>query len=199
VPYYKFGQDDLIYNTVKVHPRENFFIYQGAIYYNNKPELLADRGPTTVDGVPVGYTSLYEINVDRPTAELIYPFVSKNGSLTAFKTISTSEYNADFQFGDTLTGSYPLSASISRDYYAQGQSRDKIEALQNTLNYYKTRSNHYAYNSSLGDKSDQDINLISIPSIFYGDSLQKTNVELNFYVTGTLVARLKEVMANLGR
>jgi len=196
VPYYKFGQDDLIYNTVKVHPRENFFIYQGAIYYNNKPELLADRGPTTVDGVPVGYTSLYEINVDRPTAELIYPFVSKNGSLTAFKTISTSEYNADFQYGDTLTGSYPLSASISRNYYAQGQSRDKIEALQNTLNYYKTRSNHYAYNSSLGDKSDQDINLISIPSIFYGDSLQKTNVELNFYVTGTLVARLKDERGN---
>jgi hypothetical protein len=196
VPYYKFGQDDLIYNTVKVHPRQNFFIYQSAIYYNNKPELTATRGATTVDNVPVGYVNLYEINVDRPASELIYPFISKNGSLSSFKTVSTSEFNSDFQYGDTLTGSYPLSASISRDYYSQGQARNRIESLQQTFDYYKRSSPHYNYSSSLGDKSSQAINLISIPSIFYGDGIQKKNVELNFYITGTLVATLKDEFGN---
>ena len=182
MPYYKFGQDDLIYNTVKVHPRQNFFIYQSAIYYNNKPELTATRGATTVDNVPVGYVNLYEINVDRPASELIFPFISKNGSLSSFKTVSTSEFNSDFQYGDTLTGSYPLSASISRDYYSQGQARNRIDSLQQTFNYHKRISPHYNYSSSLGDKSSQAINLISIPSIFYGDGIQKKNVELNFYL-----------------
>ena len=196
MPYYKFGPDDLIYNTVRVYPRENFFIYQGAIYYNNNPEKTATRGATTVDNVPVGYTSLYEMNTDRPVSELIYPFITKNGSLTAFKTVSSTEFNADFQYGDTLTGSYPLSSSISRDYYSQGQARDRIEALRTSFDYYKVLSRHYSYNSSLGDKSDQAINLISIPSIFYGDSIKKRSVELNFYVTGTLAARLKDIYGN---
>ena len=112
--YYKFGPDDLIYNTVKVYPRENFFVYQDAIYYNNNPEQTAARGATTVTNVPVGYTSLYEINIDRPESELVYPFVTKDGSLTSFKTVSKTEFNSDFNYGDTLTGSYPLSSSISR-------------------------------------------------------------------------------------
>jgi hypothetical protein len=196
VPYYKFGPDDLIYNTVKVYPRENFFIYQNAIYYNNTPEQAATRGATTVTNVPVGYTSLYELNIDRPESEFIYPFITKDGSLSAFKTISKSEFNTDFQYGDTITGSYPLSASISRNYYSQGQDRNRIEALQTSFDYYKTVSRHYSYTSSLGDKSDQAINLISIPSIFYGDSIKKRTVELNFYVTGTLTARLKDIHGN---
>jgi len=196
VPYYKFGPDDLIYNTVRVYPRESFFIYQDAVYYNNNPEQTATRGATTVDNVPVGYINLYEINTDRPQSELVYPFITKNGSLTAFKTVSKSEFNTDFQYGDVLTGSYPLSASISRDYYSQGQERNRIEALQTSFDYYKVLSRHYAYNSQLGDKSDQAINLISIPSIFYGDSIKKRTVELNFYVTGTLTARLKDIYGN---
>lgn len=194
--YYKFGPDDLIYNTVKVYPRENFFVYQDAIYYNNNPEQTAARGATTVTNVPVGYTSLYEINIDRPESELVYPFVTKDGSLTSFKTVSKTEFNSDFNYGDTLTGSYPLSSSISRNYYSQGQDRNRIESLRTSFDHYKRLSRHYAYTSSLGDKSDQAINLISIPSIFYGDSIKKRTVELNFYVTGTLTARLRDIYGN---
>ena len=196
MPYYKFGPDDLIYNTIRVYPRENFFIYQNAIYYNNNPEQTATRGATTVTNVPVGYTSLYELNIDRPVSEFIQPFVTKDGSLTSFKTVTKSEFNTDFKYGDTLTGSYPLSASISRNYYTSGQARDRIEALRTSFDHYKPISRHYAYTSSLGDKSTQDINLISIPSIFYGDSIKKRTVELNFYVTGTLTARLRDIYGN---
>jgi len=196
VPYYEFGQDDIIYNTVKTNPRQNFFVYNGAIYYNNRPEIIGERSNSNIGAVPVGFTSLYELNVDRPTSELIHPFITKNGSLTSFSTVSKTEFNRDFQYGDTLTGSYPLSASISRDFFSQGSLRERFDALKNTLNYYSYRSPHYQFSSSLGNKSSQALNLISIPSIFYGNNIKKRSIALNFYVTGTLVGKLEDLYGN---
>ena len=196
MPYYEFGPDDIIYNTVKTSPRQSFFVYNGAIYHNNRPEIIGERSNSNVGGVPVGFTNLYEINVDRPSSELIHPFITKNGSLTSFSTMTTTEYNSDFQYGDTLTGSYPLSASISREFFNQGLSRERVDALKNTLNYYSYRSPHYEFISSLGDKSNQSLNLLSIPSIFYGKNIKKKSIALNFYVTGTLVGRLEDLYGN---
>lgn len=53
-------------------------------------------------------------------------------------------------------------------------------------------SRHYAFSSSFGDKSDQTVGLVSIPSIFYGSTIKRGSVELNFYITGTLVGQLKD-------
>lgn len=196
MPYYEFGQDDIIYNTVKTNPRQKFFVYNGAIYYNNRPEIIGERSNSNVGGVPVGFTNLYELNVDRPASELIHPFITKNGSLTSFSTMTTTEYNKDFQYGDTLTGSYPLSASISRQYFNAGLARERVDALKNTLNYYSYRSPHYQFSSSLGNKSSQALNLLSVPSIFYGKNIKKNSIALNFYVTGTLVGRLEDLYGN---
>lgn len=194
--YYQFGPDDIVFNILKANPRVQFYVYQNAVFFNNRPEILGDRSNSNINGVPAGYISLYELNVDRTANDLIYPFITKNGSLTTFSTMSTREYNSDFQYGDTITGSYPLSASISKDYFTQGQSRIKVDALQNTLNYYSAHSPHYQFSSSLGDKSDQELGLISIPSIFYGSKIEKGTVELNFYISGTLAAQLKDVNKN---
>lgn len=196
MPYYEFGPDDVIYNTLKTHPRQHFFIYKNAIYYNDRPEIIGDRSNSNVGGVPIGFANLYELNVDRPSAELIYPFITKNGSLTSFSTISTTQFNADFQYGDTIVGSYPLSASISREYFSSGLNRERVDALKNTLNYYNYRSRHYQFSSSLGNKSSQALNLISIPSIFYGSKMKKNTLELNFYVTGTLIGTLEDETGN---
>ena len=196
MPYYEFGPDEVIYNTVKMHPRQAFIVYQGAIYHNDRPEIIGDRSGKNLGSVPVGHANLHELNVDRPDSELIFPFVTKNGTLTAFKTISTTEFNGDFQYGDTLTGSYPLSASISRDYFEENHGRPRVDALQNTLNFYRYKSKHYEFSSSLGNKATQDINLISIPSIFYGSRIKNQSLELNFYITGTLVGTLKDINGN---
>lgn len=196
MPYYEFGPDDVIYNTLKTHPRQHFFIYKNAIYYNDRPEIIGDRSNSNVGGVPIGFANLYELNVDRPSAELIYPFITKNGSLTSFSTISATQFNADFQYGDTIVGSYPLSASISREYFSSGLNRERVDALKNTLNYYNYRSRHYQFSSSLGNKSSQALNLISIPSIFYGSKMKKNTLELNFYVTGTLIGTLEDETGN---
>jgi hypothetical protein len=123
----------------------------------------------------------------------IYPFVTKDGSQSGFKTTSTSNFNSDFAYGDQMTGSYPLSASISADLHTS-TTRPRIVALRNTLNYYKTTlSPYYDYlYYSASDAGINTVNLISIPSIFYGSSIKKGTVDLKFYVSGTLIGQLKD-------
>jgi hypothetical protein len=46
------------------------------------------------------------------------------------------------------------------------------------------------------DKGVQKLNLISIPSIFFGSQIKKGSLELNFYVSGTLIGTLKDERQN---
>ena len=201
--YYKFGKSDLFHNTIKAHPKVNFIIYSGSAFYNNKNyESGAFSNP--VLNVPDGHVSLYELNVDRQN--LIYPYLVKGADRISFKSISTSSFNAS-EFGTKVTGSYPLSASISRDYIitgapisdATGQqitSSRRLKALKNTIDYYGVKSPQFEYSSSIRDFDAGDINLISIPSIFYGSSIKKGSIDLKFYVSGTLVGQAKDERKN---
>jgi len=195
MPYKKFNQSDVIYNTIETNPKVSLSIYDSKIYRQNQPQI-SGAFVESVPNAPPGNISLYELNVDRTKSDtgLIYPFVTKNGTLSSFKTISTSNFNSDFLYGDTLTGSYPLTASVSREYFSFGPTppRPHIYALKNTLNYYKYLSKHYAYSSSLGDKATQELSLISVPSIFYGSSIKKGTIDLKFYISGTLIGRLQD-------
>ena len=194
MPLYKFKPSDIFHNTIKTHPKCEFFITSGNIYYNNKMAITGTHVANTGD-IPVGYISLHEMNVDRASGNLIYPYVTKDGSQSGFKTTSTSGFNSDFAYGDKMVGTYPLSASISRDLYT-GTSRARIVALRNTLNYYKaTLSPYYDYSYYEYSSSAQGINtvnLISIPSIFYGSSIKKGTVDLKFYISGALHGQLKD-------
>ena len=142
--YYRFGPDDVIRNVVKTNPTVNFYIYGGVVYFNNKPYNQGPLSEGNENHVPPGYVSLYEMNVDRPTGGLVYPFITKQGSLTAFKTVTSSSFNEDFKYGDTVTGSYPLSASITRQHFQINTSRPNVDALKNTLNYYTNISKEYS-------------------------------------------------------
>ena len=134
---YKFGPNDIFYNRVKTHPRCSFFIYGAKIYYNNQVSDSGSFSPTAKN-VPSGHLSLYEINVDKEVGKnpYIYPFITKEGAGHSLSTISTTAYNNTFAYGDEVTGSYPFSASVSREYFQLGASRSRINTLQNTLNYY---------------------------------------------------------------
>ena len=130
---------------------------------------------------------------------MIYPFISKGGSFTSFSTISTDNFNLDFTYGDQVTGSYPLTAGISIDRYDTTFSDAKksvLYSLKNSLDFYVGLSEHYAYSSSFGDKTSQKLNIISVPSIFYGSSIQKGSVRLKYYVSGTLVAEAADTLRN---
>tara|TARA_R100000152_G_C6779821_1_gene211865 strand:- start:2409 stop:3551 length:1143 start_codon:yes stop_codon:yes gene_type:complete len=195
--YYKFSKNDVFFNQIEAYPQCEFLIYSGSMIYNGKSARAGEHA-TNIKHVPSGHISLYEINVDRTGSSLTYPFVTKEGSLTSFKTTSTSNFNSDFAYGDVISGSYPLSASISKERYSLGQSRPYVVALQNTLNYYRKLSPHYAYSSSAGagDKSVQELGLLSIPSIFYGSSIKKGSVNLRFFVTGALQGELQDKNKN---
>jgi len=194
--YKKFKNNDIFYNTLEAHPECDFIIYDSKVYLNSRGSI-SGAFVTNAGHIPTGYVSLYELNVDRPSQELIYPFLTKKGSLDSFKTISTSDFNSSFAYGDTLTGSYPMSASIVREFFAstatsRTSSANHMTALINTLNYYQAMSNHYAFDGPLGDKGKQNVNLISIPSIIYGSKIKKGTVDLKFYVSGTLIGQLKD-------
>ena len=143
--YYKFGKNDLFYNQIKSFPNINFKIYDTQVYYNNTPRESGSFVTNTGD-IQTGRIDLYENNVDRPVGQRIYPFITKNSSLTSFKTISTSQFNSNFIYGDTITGSYPLSAGIKIDRIVTGQTRPSITALRTSLEGYKKLSKHFINN-----------------------------------------------------
>jgi len=196
--FFKFDKDDTLINRVKTYPEVNFFIYSGSVYYNNENNNASNSN------TPNGYINLYELNVNRdPTgsvpSKLIYPFITKIGAGARFKTVSTSDYVFDFDFGDEITSSYPFTASISIDRFGTSLTTAKkrrLNALRTTLDYYKKNSLHYAYSSSHGDKEAQSINLVSIPSIFYGSSVKKGSVVLKYYVSGTLIGEASDINRN---
>jgi hypothetical protein len=210
---YKFSPNDIFYNRIKTFPEVSFYIYDRRVIYNNKGVSAGQfvTNVTQMYGYPYidpfgfavnpdkatgGFISLYELNVDRPSDSLIYPFITKDGSLTSFKTISTTAFNSDFAYGEEVSGTYPLIASMSSDRYATDGSRPRISALKTALNSYQNLSYAYAYNSDFGDKATQEMRLISIPSIFYGSSIKKGSVSLKFYITGTLIGELKDDKMN---
>jgi hypothetical protein len=202
MPYYKFERNDIFHNRIKAHPTVNFNIVTGTFYYNNEvyesgtipPHSTVDTY-TYVKGVPVGNLSLYELNINRSGSD-IYPFVTKGGTLTAFKSTTTSSIFAA-GFGDQIQGSYPLSASLSSDYYpavsaVHYRSGSYFGSLGVPLSMSNVLSPHFQFTSDLGDKGTQELRLISIPSIFYGNSIKKGSVSLKFYVTGTLIGELND-------
>jgi len=195
--YKKFKSNDIFYNTLELHPECDFIIYDSKIYLNSRGSISGAFVANAGD-VPTGHISLYEINVDRGSRiSGSYPFITKNGTLSSFKTLSTSDFNSSFNYGDKLTGSYPMSASIVRELFtstatSRTGSKNHMTSLFNTLNYYQPMSNHYVFDGPLGDKGKQDVNLISVPSIIFGSQIEKGTVDLRFYVSGTLIGQLKD-------
>ena len=84
----KFGQNDIILNTMVAYPHCEFFIYDGDIFYNSTPTHAGTARAVNTTGsapgypgpwtrspyaavaearmVPLGAINLYEYNVDRP-------------------------------------------------------------------------------------------------------------------------------------
>ena len=163
---------------------------------------------------PIGMINLYEYNIDRadptvvngvPSNPLIYPVLVKNSSYASFKTVigmSSSTYNNEFQFGDELRGVYPMTASIRRDYITEpsssvnGNYNQYFMSLKNLLNFYGVRSRHYLVTSSYGDKNKQKLNLIHIPSIFYGHRIKPGSMSLKWYYSGSLLGELRDIKQN---
>ena len=128
-----------------------------------------------------------------------YSFLPKDSSRDSYKSVGSADYSY-LDVGQVISSSYPLKTTIDCYRYPAASeydsTRKRIYALKNTLNYYSSYSHHYNYSSSYGDKADQEITLISIPSIFYGSSIDKGSVELSFFISGTLIAKIQDINKN---
>lgn len=238
--YRKFGLNDIRINTLKAHPRSEFFIYKGEIFYNDQGRQLgqfqtASADPGNVYMTKTGYVNLYEYNIDRATHKnpnkdvLIYPYLSKDSSRVSL--VLTGTYGDDtilneFAYGDIVSGSYPLKTTIRREYMstatslafskctssvaatydaadcaaatAKGTCTNNMTyySLRSILDLYSALSIHYKPKSKYGDKNHQPLNIIHIPSIFYGDKIKPGTVSLKWYYTGSLLAEVRDTKEN---
>jgi len=135
--FYKFSNNDLFVNYIKTNPSCKFDIYNSQVFYNNKSNM-AGAFTGSVPGVPVGYVSLYEMNVDRNPTDtgLIFPYLQRDSSLTTFKTISTSDYYS-FDYGDSVNAvsgaEYPLSSSITREFFDTNHSASMASSNESVI------------------------------------------------------------------
>jgi hypothetical protein len=196
--YYRFTEDDLFTNTIEAYPDLNYFIYSGSIYINNVTPISGTHSATSL-GVPLGNISLYEYNVNRAADARIYPFITKDANKTTFKTINKTTWNTQYNYdGSVITSSYCMSASINRYYITTNTGDDfsRLRALRNTIDHYSYLSPHYDYTSYYSDPTVEPVNMITIPSIFYGSSIRKGSVNLKWYVSGTLAAQASDYRYN---
>jgi len=261
--FYKFTDNDLFVNFLDTKPSCKFDVYNSQVFYNNvgpTPGAFASNAPN----VQTGHVSLYELNVDRSAAGtgIIFPFITKDSSLTSFKTISTDEFYST-EYGTEISSStYPLSASITREYFLSNHfaimqannrtilenektdhlginltlqsavktsagfpdyntsdaigttsgdrtsldrynrlkgllSSSHINSLKNVINSKSNLSPHFQYSASFSNGYSRDldvaeVNLISIPSIFYGSKIERGTLNLKYYMTGTLIGELSD-------
>lgn len=224
--YYKFTRNDIFRNEIEAYPQCDFLFHNGKIYFNKEqpqvgvmdeehPRYITHVGNNPTGNEHGGYISLHELNIDRDEsshtydaetgtgkATMIYPFITKDGSLMSFSTVSTSAFQS-FSYGTIMSSSYPMSATVDSEHYYEsgaygeladcsGDERRRINALKNTLNYYTYMSPSYSYSNFDGE----ELQLLSIPSIFFGSSIKKGSVSLKLYYTGSLVAELTDYKKN---
>ena len=173
---HQFGPDDVFHNQLKTHPQFKVTLYSGSAYINDR------RNENVSDGV----IDLYE------TVNGAFPFAVKDGTTTVLNTTNQSSFNTS-DYGDTLNGTYPLSASVDREFIQTINDRKRMAALQNTINYYQYQNEHFDFATYF---TGSDVNLVSIPSIMFGSSIKKGSVKLNYFFTGTLMATAEDSKRN---
>lgn len=204
---FEFKKEDIYVNRTKTYPDYKIFVNDANVTINNKVETNANSA------VSSGYDSLYEYNFDT-RFEYIHPFIigGENTPRQLFRSqipesASAAIYNSQNPnwaqysnllpaIGQQLTSSYlSLTASLKREKPIATRKRD---VLINIARDYYLYSTEFAISSTTFDENTA---LINMPQTFFGSSIKKGSVELNFYVTGTLVARATDAgkMVNLGK
>ena len=85
--FFKFGDDDLFINTIEGCPEYRFYIQSSSVYIDDTPTISGSSSDNII-GVSKNFVSLYEYNIDRPTGNNIYPFVTKDGFRNTFKKLT---------------------------------------------------------------------------------------------------------------
>ena len=198
---FKFNKEDVYVNRTKTYPDYKIFVNDANVTINN------DVVTNVSSAVSAGYQSLYEYNFDTRFG-YINPFVTygENNTKQLFRSqISSSNFAVTGSqgpnqvlhsqlapnVGDNISSSYlAMTASLKREQPIAARKRD---ALVNIARNYYLYSTEFAISNTT---FDEDTALINVPQVMFGSSIKKGSVELNFYVTGTLVARATDAAQN---
>lgn len=129
-------------------------------------------------------------------------------------TLYTSSYGAESPIKRNLTS---LAATTEVNFYNITSSQIQItvdfpftaatnvtaSALQNVARKYTILSDHFIFRSSsirsrdlVTGSAGDNINFITIPSMYYGSTIKKGSVELNYYITGSKIATCADTNHN---
>jgi len=195
--YYELKDNDVFINTIEAYPNYKFYIHSGTIYINDH-QAISGTYSDNILGVPKGYVSLYEYNIDRE-GRGIYPFITKGGQKQKFKTLSDTEFNTQFGYGgDIISSDYNMSSSISRMFITSSLEENyrKLRALKSSCNHYAFWSQSFDFETHYEDVDTNPVNMINVPSIFYGNSIRKGELSLKYYISGTLAAEASDYRKN---
>lgn len=198
-----------------MHPEWDFFIYSSEVYINNS-QNISGVNSDTYKGVPPGFLSLYEYNIDR-SSNYIHPFVSGNADYkirfrkdlkNMIGEVKTG-VQPNVNFESVIASSYQMSASITRQYLETSvlnldnavisNHNHTSSVLKNMCLQYRRINSDFSNvlvksqtKTPLEELFDNNINMINVPSIFYGSEIKKGTIDLNYYITGTLISSAKD-------
>ena len=196
---YKFNQNDIFFNTVTTYPKYNFVFYKNGFYINNNSGSLKyfdTNNIVSASGEWISYEKSYS-NGDVSLLPLTYSQSIVTASIQR-NFIKKSGNGYDEAYTYTSTAFKVLAASNTLNYYKP------ISAYYDTSYYLNTASvtdnvplpNYLPANSTAQINPACDVNFIEIPSVFYGRGINPGTVDLQFYITGTLVARAQDTKLN---
>jgi len=140
--------------------------------------------------------------------------LAENVSVVANSGLVTSSYSSESPIKRNLTSRV---STISANYWnltssalitgqsiaLQNSTNLSASALQNIARKYTTLSDHFIFNSTPARSRDlvtgsagDNINFITIPSMYYGSTIKKGSVELNYYITGSKIATCADTNHN---
>jgi hypothetical protein len=133
---------------------------------------------------------------------LYYRFITKNSDNATPNGVSVDSFTDSYDIGESIQLNSPQSSSISVYFITQSTSPNyslcgessakKINALTKTINFYRANSPYY----NIDYYKNKTVTLIEIPSPIYGSSIKKGSVSLKFFITGNLLAELKDFKKN---
>lgn len=173
--YKKFDLNDINKNVIKTHP-DNFIVFKsGSVYYENnsqiKSGLLGDKSLNLPD--PASVTAA--ANRTNPTE---FPFYKID--LTDQERYG-QPLGTDFTLKSIVTSSIKCDITDSNNIY--------FKSLKNVLEW----NSHISPSYSISNFVDKEICMINIPNIFYGSTIKKGTVELEYYYTGSLVSKICDI------
>ena len=163
---------------------DNFFISKYA----------EESGSSIVDGF-YGESFTTTPGESSQTLTSSYSFASP---ITRNKTARQSTFTTTYY---NLTASDLRTETLPFTKYGNNQTVNvSASALQNVARKYAVLSDHFIFISSSTRSRDlvygadaDNINFLTIPSMYYGSTIKKGSVELNYFITGSMLAACADI------